>query len=552
MNAKTIGVSLSLEEIKELVKQAGRNEEQENEIPEVERTMLITPAALAACRINNSTETIANGTLTSRLEGQETIMTRIGEDNPNEPLSASLLMLNSKLRGERYYLDKERIIIGSDQSCDICLEDSDIPARYAILIKKDEGHFAGPLSSEGIVLNDLPRKDTEDIRLQRGDVLTVGSSKLRFVEAREVFTLQDEVADRVIDRPQSKTPKVLAAAAGCTALLCLLVFAAYRATVSSRLDAARIQAAKELADKKALIAKLRSEGDELFKAGALIEPVENNAQRRFEQILQINPEDTYSKRRLSEIRSRVSALSDKQIRQKELDRKISTLLADAERYFQEGSYLFPPGKNAKEAYETVLRLDPNNQAAMTKLAELNSFLGNLLGEINALLVEAENYQSQGMFVSPPGANAYETYKRVLSIDPQNERAKNAVYDMAAASIVRGDRAKGRGELRAMQQAYFSAQALGVDPAYLTARLEGAELIGKAKSSMIFYDRGAPQEEDKKTRNRRPRRRKKAEPSTPSKYLDRSELEKRMAVLELESKVGTLLEKKRFIDMRSSM
>jgi serine/threonine protein kinase len=450
-------------------------------------------------------------------------------------ICANLIVLSGELRGKRFQLTKSQNMIGSDRANDICIIGKGIPARYAIVTEKNGQYYVGPLSPGGITVNDSHLETAEDVPLKRGDTISVGSHKLRFVEPKEVFTLQDDVADRVIDRTQSKIPKVLGICAGAAVVVCLVLFVAYNATKTEKIDDSRQQEAKEAQEKKAWIVKLRNEGDQLFKAGALIEPPDANAKKRFEQILEFDPDEAYAKRRLREIEDRVRSIVAQTEQKEKMVRQIEALLTEGDRHFLAKNYISPPGSNAKESYQAVLRMDPDNDRAKEKAAEIDKLLGDMVGQINGFVERAKTYQKQGQFVAPPGENAYELLSQVLQIDPGNIEAKGMIYAMAAQSLVLGDQAKAAADVRQMRKAYLTAQALGVDPEFIRPRMKGTELIQKSRSSLIFVDRQGKEEEKR---------------SADYRFLDTAEVKRRMAEFEIPGLVGGQEKGRRFVDVDS--
>ncbi|MEZ5583758.1 MAG: hypothetical protein R3F37_14315 [Candidatus Competibacteraceae bacterium] len=155
------------------------------------------------------------------------------------------------------------------------------------------------------------------------------------------------------------------------------------------------------------------------------------------------------------------------------ERKITQLLTQAEHYREQAQYLQPPGENAYDTYQQVLALDAENVRAQEGLAQIldtyrqqaealrdqarwedslakideilqvfpdaaglqalrNDVLkafaaernqAQLRHEIERLLSQAAQFQEQAQLVQPPGANAYQTYQQVLTLDPANADAQ---------------------------------------------------------------------------------------------------------------------------------
>ena len=452
-------------------------------------------------------------------------------DNMQNP--GSFIVLSGDRRGERFVLNKPQMMLGSDPACEISVPGKGVPPRYAIIIRREEKYFAGPLSANGLIVNGERIDTADDVPLKRGDVIEAGSWKLRFIEPKEVFTLDDAAAERAIDRQPPKTARILASAAAGLLVICMLLFWGYQRTLSRAAGEAATKAAKQEREKKTLITRLRAEGDELYKKGALVEPAEASARRRFEQVLDLDPEDIYAKKRVAEINERVRALSVQRERREQLNQQIAKLIEDGDRYFQAGNLISPPGNNAREAYQAVFRLDPNNQAATEKIALVERSLGEMVGRINEMLSKGREYQAAGQWVAPEGDNAYAMFTKVLAVDPGNAAAREAIYTMAAEAIIRGDRAKKAAQLADMQKAYVTAQALGVDPDYLAPRLAGIDLIKRSRANQIFVDVRTDAGKNK---------------AAGGNYLDNEQLTRKLKAVQLQEDLAAADSGQRFYDM----
>ena len=517
---QTIGVSMSTESIREMLR--SQDESKKSEPAQAsEDTTATQTGGVAETLIGKPA--YADGSLGSSDQASQSKM-----------FGGSFIVLNGELRGQKFWLGKQNTIIGGDSGCDIILSGKGVPSRYAIVIERDEKYYIGPLSSSGLEINDETYKGSDDRVLTRGDVINVGPHQLRFIEPREVFTLQEDVADRVVDRSESNIPKVLAAVVGVIVVVAVVMFTMFESTQEEKRGKADKRAQGQAAERKELIAKLRKEGDEFLKQGALVEPVGANARKRFKQILEINPDHAYAKQRLIEIDERVRVMAVRKKEREKLAQRVESLLLSGDRYFQAGKYISPPGSNAKESYQEVLRVDPNNEKARERLKEIDTILRDLVGRINTLLAKAKEHRAEGRFVSPPGNNAYELLSKIMEVDRGNATAKDMIYDMAAESVVAGDQAKKAGKLREMRKAYLTAQALGVDPKYIKPRIQGTDLIRKSRSSMIFIDRKKSETKD----------------SGGGKYLDTNELERRVAEYQLQRSITESPEGQKFIEVDS--
>lgn len=431
---------------------------------------------------------------------------------------ASFVGLDESLRGKSYVLDKPQSMIGNDPGCDICISGRDVPARYAIVIQRAEKFFIAPLSPTPVKVSDMTTKGAEEIPLERGAVLHVGKHQLRFVAPGEVFTLKDNVADRVIDRPKSRLPALLLGVTAIIGIFALGGIYLYKERVASQKAALAKREAVKQQQRSELVRKLLREGDEFFKAGALTEPVGANAEEKFRSVVQLEPDNSYAKRRLAEIDERAKLLDRERQQKVQFAQRIKELVSDGDRYFQEKQYVSPPGKNARDSYEEVLRIDSSNADAKKRLQEITTIMGDLLGKVNSMIASAKQYAAEGKYVSPPDANAYDQLKQVQQIDPSNDDAKKLIYDMAASSLYRGDVAKERGIARDIRESYLTAQALGVDPACIAVKMKGVELIEISKGRVLMTT-------DTQC------------PKSGAGYLDSGELDRRVGNLALQAKLA---------------
>ena len=453
-----------------------------------------------------------------------------------EELKAALIVLEGSRRGERFSLKQEQTMIGSAAGCQIVLEGERVKSRSALIIRKRGEYYVTPLSDEDILCNGELVEDGIERQLQRGDVIRIGEFNLRFVAPGEVFSLKDNVADRVVDRAPDKVTSSVKIITGAVAALCLVVFFLFQQGFSSKEASEKKRQAAAAAKRKEVIAQLRAEGDAFLKEGKLIEPVGANARVRFDQILEIDPSDSYAKRRIAEIKERTKALRERRRKLAQNAQRIEKLLADADGFFQNGAYVSPPGANAKESYEEVLRIDPSNATALERMEKIKEMLGEMVGQINTLLTRAEEYWKKGHVISPEGENAFEMIKEVLRLNPGNLEANDMLLNMASQLIYQGDEAKKRANPKAMKKAYLEAQVLGVNPDFLEPRLRGVELMKKSQGSVFIYDGKEDGKEAKID-------------DGDGRYLDSTEIERRVARWKLQAEVQGATNEKKFFDLR---
>ncbi|MCB0358273.1 MAG: hypothetical protein KDD44_01505, partial [Bdellovibrionales bacterium] len=400
-------------------------------------------------------------------------------------LRASFAVLDGKRKGERFILEGDQTMIGSDPGCAICIDEKKVPPRYALVIQRGSDFTVAPLSPEPVVVNGEASKGAEEISLKRGDTLRVGSNSLRFIAPGEVFTLQDNIADRVVDRPKSKFNVVLTTIAVVIIALCAIGGYSYYDAVSKRQARAAKSERATAEERKVAIAKLLRQGDEFLKAGALIEPPGENARERFQQILELDPDHTYAKRRMAEIEERVDQLQAQRLEQEQLQARIAGLMADAERMMAAGELVSPPGHNAKQMFEEILRLDPNNAAATAKLQEISSMMGDMADRVHILFARAQVYYELGQWVRPRGENVYEMLEEVYRLDPDNTLAIESILDLAALVVFRLDQNLAEWDLDAAGNELDTALALKVNPEFLASRRERMRLMGISKRGTII-------------------------------------------------------------------
>lgn len=92
-------------------------------------------------------------------------------------------------------------------------------------------------------------------------------------------------------------------------------------------------------------------------------------------------------------------------------------------------------------------------------------------QVRRLLEQAVRYQNAGQFTDPNGANALQTYRRVLELDPGNAQAEQGIQAMLSRLVRWGRVAESRGDFEAAAQ--FYSTAVGIDP-------ESAELHSALK------------------------------------------------------------------------
>ena len=536
LNTSTIAVSMSTEAIRHIL-QAHEVTKGKSSVDPVEQLAAKAPADTSDVTGTQRRAAVpdAGGTAGNLQLDAAATMTGMSTDTL---LKGSFVGIDSALRGKKYLLERSQAMIGSDPGCEICVTGKGIPARYAIVVQRGKDCFVGALSPAGVSINGKHVAGSDETRLTRGDVVNVGPHQLRFVAPGEVFTLKDDVADRAIDRPPSRLPKILALVSAAVVVIGMMVFWSYQQNRQSVQLATKKKAAKIESERKQTIERLRREGDEFFKNGQLIEPVEANARKRFEMLRDLDPNDPYAKRRLDEIGERVAALQQQEQRKRQFADQIARLITDGDRYFQSGNYVSPPGANARDAYQEVLKLDPQNAQATKQLAEVTRILGDFVGRVSEMLVRAKELRDQGFYISPEGGNAYEIAQQIFGLDPVNVEARALVIDMAARSIIKGDNAKAAGSAAKAveaEEAYLTAKAMGMDPDYVAEKMVGLDIMKKSSGGRVAVIRG----------DSKPRERKK-----DARFLDTDLVEQRIATIQRQKGVLGQQGQAQFIDEKA--
>ncbi|MBP9838658.1 MAG: protein kinase [Proteobacteria bacterium] len=527
---ETMQMSMSTEEIKKILK----NHELQEKMAKEMKTQPSTSATATNLKAHEEVKTEKQANNQGADQSFNAVETMIGMKT-DQLLKANLVVISEKNRGQKYLLQRSQMIIGSDERCDISLEGKDIPARFAIIVEKSGSYAVAPLSSSAVKVNKQSINSNSEYTLKRGDILNIGEYRLRYVAPGEVFTLDADVAERVIDKPKSKIPLILTAVTSVAIIVCGTLFYFYNQSLEENKMQAKLSADGKKSQRKELLEKLRKEGDTFFQAGALIEPTDANARKRFEQMIEIDPENTYAKRRLSEIGERLDLLSQQKDKQRQISEKVNQLLADADKYYNSGSFISPPGANARDLYQEVIKMDPQNKVAQEKLALITKNMSDILGQVNSYLTKAQEFITLKQYVFPEGENAKELIDKVFSVDSSNKEARNLLYDMAARCILEGDVAKSKLQAEEAKKSYLTAQAIGVSPDFIDKKLQGIELIKHSSSSVIIVDSGSSRNKEEKKK-------------VNDNYLDETELEKHLSTLKLQGAIAGSEEKSKFYEI----
>lgn len=428
-------------------------------------------------------------------------------------LKPGVVFLSGKRRGERVSLDKTQMFLGSDPTCDIVLKGAS--NRHLLLVERDNKTFLCAISAKGVDVSGVTVKAEEERVLSRGDVIEVGGEELRYLAPGEVFTLKDDEVSHHSAKRTGKGAKLLLISTLLIGVIALTSLYFWRQSIDRAKQQARAKQGEQGRQRSAVVKNLIQEGDDLFKSGALFAPVGENALEKFQEVLSFEPDNSYAKRRIEDINRRKNQLEQDEERRAQMQGRLTELLQQGDYYLAQNQLVAPPGKNAKESYSEVLKLDPTNPVAKQKIAEIDQMLGDVLGRVKDSLQSAKEFIQAGKFIEPDGENALERLREVQRVDPENREAKDLILQMAALSLIHGDEAKERKAIKDVRRNYLIAQSLGVDPKCIEVKMKGLDIIARSTGKVVLQSSG---EEC---------------PASAPGFLDSGELTKRIAKLKLE-------------------
>ena len=430
-------------------------------------------------------------------------------------LRPGLILLSGDKRGDRVRIERAQFLIGSDPSCDICVSGKNASARQALIVEKNGVYSLIATSSKPVEVSGKSLKVDEEHVLGKGDIIKIGDSELRYLAPGEVYTLMDEGVAVLAAKGPGRSGRVLLLAVITVAVFVVGGLALWREDINHTKGTTQQKEALLNRKRDEAVRKLLQEGDELMKKGALVSPVGENALEKFQEVLTLESDNAYAKRRIDELseRKRQLALDEERRRQQQL--KVTELMQQADLFYSQGQLVSPPGKNAKELSQDVLKLDPQNVKAKELITQIDSKLGALLSQVSGSLAKAKELAEKGWFTQPDNENAFVLLQEVRKIDPENKEARDLQYDMAAKSLLLGDKAKAQKQVKEVRRNYLTAQALGVDPACIELKMKGLDLIAKSSGAVVFSGQNAEC------------------PKSAAGFLESSELSKRIAAIALE-------------------
>lgn len=162
-------------------------------------------------------------------------------------------------------------------------------------------------------------------------------------------------------------------------------------------------------DPAEIIAGLLEEAEAHMTARRLRRPVSDNAYLKFQQVLEIDPENAAALEGLTRIANTYVAMAERAIREKQFDQ--------ARNHINEARAVVP-GLASLSTLESKLAaaiVEQQEQEALAAAAQKAA-------KIESLLAAADADAQAGRIRSPVGNNALEKYQQVLDLDPNNVQA----------------------------------------------------------------------------------------------------------------------------------
>lgn len=194
------------------------------------------------------------------------------------------------------------------------------------------------------------------------------------------------------------------------------------------------------ADTETRVARLLTRADLQWSEGRFTEPPGDNAFATYQQVLELDPDNSQASERLVAIGRRQLSMQYQQkarelLEQGELDRSLTEL--------DQGLRLAPGDPDLldlkRQVEERILVLETTDAPP----AEEPPPESVDMDDPQALLARAREQWNAGRHVEPPGDNAYETYQRVLELQPDNNAARSGL--LAIGRIRLGNQYQNRAE-----------------------------------------------------------------------------------------------------------
>jgi len=210
------------------------------------------------------------------------------------------------------------------------------------------------------------------------------------------------------------------------------------------------------------------QAEALRKQGRLTAPAGNSARDRYRAVLEREPANDAAKLGLRQIAAA-------------LVQQANRLMAD---------YEFERATNLLDEAAATDSTIPDLRAARTRLRDLQQSRGGLASgvlteaqqaSVTASLTAAAQARAEGNLMYPPGESAWDLYRRVLSLDPNNAAAKQGMAELPAATRQLFEQALGSSRLSAARGYLEGLQTLAPSDVALPdmRRRLAAALVGYA-------------------------------------------------------------------------
>ncbi|NOZ86727.1 MAG: FHA domain-containing protein [Deltaproteobacteria bacterium] len=358
---------------------------------------------------------------------------RVYPGMPDPP--ARLVCLSPPFEGLDISLNKPEILIGRDESCQVCLDHRSVEGRHA-KVAFQEGTFSViDLGTEsGIQVND---ETYRMVTLRKGDILAIGSLRFRFVAPGENFNFVPgiEEAEKFVELAASRRlgkPVIAGLVSGLLVLLVIILFVTSGGEKNSATGASSNKSVntgeKAVKTEKPGIDTKQNDYKKDLERGREAFRSENwtLAMASFKSVLEKNPGN-------EEARS----LLDKAANEQKF----------AARY-DECRDLFNAGKYAR-AFETCKQIPETS-----RYAERSQ---KLIPEIRRGFIQKHLKSARESLKKKRFADAREELKQVAIFDPENSEAikiKNIMKNRGKAKSSRTSQKGGQGSKK-----YHTAKAL---------------------------------------------------------------------------------------------
>lgn len=183
--------------------------------------------------------------------------------------------------------------------------------------------------------------------------------------------------------------------------------------------------------KKQQISSLLEQARNDFKQSRLISPVNNNAYSRYQQVLLLDPENSFARDGIQAIAQQLVQQANSAIQEGNLDKALA-LLNDAERIAPGMKKIASTRQILQQKMDEHRRLLTEQETEKRALLEEQRKLAQAQErekEIADLLEKAEKDIASLRLTSPAGNNALEKYRQVLSIAPNNDPALQGIQNI---------------------------------------------------------------------------------------------------------------------------